>query len=137
MIGNPGEFTQGTGNVNNPHYRQFFKTLHIPRPAVIFLLIEEHPDSINDAYFLDKPDTHTWTDLPASWHKGGANLSFADGHVESHRWLFPSTKPPGRPDAARLPFYIPKPEQGDFNWLMERMSVEWNPEEYETEPYGH
>ena len=24
---------------------------------------------------------------PANWHGDGANVSFADGHVEYHKWL--------------------------------------------------
>ena len=61
------------------------------------MLTEEHPDSINDGYFLNKPDSLQWMDLPASYHNGAANLAFADGHLETHKWRFASTKPPARP----------------------------------------
>ena len=54
---------------------------------------------------------------------GAANLTFADGHAETHRWRFASTKPAPAPDAAHLPFYIPAAEAGDFDWLMDRMST--------------
>jgi len=124
MIGNAGVFSRSGGNVNNPYYKQFFKTTEMPEPSRIFVFIEEHPDSINDGYFIDRPETARWMDLPASWHSGGANLSFADGHSETHRWRFASTKPAARPDAAHLPLYIPAGEQGDFDWLMDRMSTE-------------
>jgi prepilin-type N-terminal cleavage/methylation domain-containing protein/prepilin-type processing-associated H-X9-DG protein len=130
MIGNAGEFTQSGTNVNNPYYQQFFKTTQVPEPSRIFVFIEEHPDSINDGYFIDQPETYRWMDLPASWHGGAANLSFADGHSEIHRWRFASTKPPAQPDAAHLPFYIPAAEQGDFDWLMDRMSTETYPNAY-------
>jgi prepilin-type N-terminal cleavage/methylation domain-containing protein/prepilin-type processing-associated H-X9-DG protein len=127
MIGDAGVFSRSGANVNNPYYKQFFKTTEVPEPSRIFVFIEEHPDSINDGYFIDQPETGRWTDLPASWHGGGANLSFADGHSETHRWRFASTKPAARPDAAHLPFYIPAGEQGDFDWLMDRMSTETYP----------
>jgi prepilin-type processing-associated H-X9-DG protein len=130
MIGDAGEFSRSGANVNNPDYRQFFKTTQVPAPARIFVFIEEHPDSINDGYFIDQPETSRWLDLPASWHSGAANLSFADGHSETHRWRFASTKPPPRPDAARLPFNVPAVERGDFEWLMDRMSIETNPGHY-------
>ena len=130
MIGDAGEFSRSGGNVNNPYYRQFFKTSQVPEPSRIFVFIEEHPDSINDGYFIDQPETHRWMDLPASWHGGAANLSFADGHSETHRWRFASTKLAEQPDAAHLPFYIPAAEQGDFNWLMDRMSTETYPNTY-------
>lgn len=124
MIGDAGEFSQSGANTNNPEYAQFFRTTQVPSPSRIFVFIEEHPDSINDGYFLNKPESYKWMDLPASWHHGAANVSFADGHLETHKWLFPSTKPPGRPDAAHLPRSIPKRQLGDFMWLMDRMSVE-------------
>jgi prepilin-type processing-associated H-X9-DG protein len=84
------------------------------------------PDSINDGYFLDKDDSYQWTDLPAAWHQGRMNLSFADGHLETHKWRYASTKPPARPDAAHLPFAIPPAEQGDFDWLMGHMGEDAN-----------
>jgi len=130
MIGDAGEFSRTGANVNNPYYRQFFKTTQVPEPARIFVFIEEHPDSINDGYFIDQPETYRWLDLPASWHGGAANLSFADGHSETHHWRLASTKPAPRPDAAHLPFDIPPGEQGDFEWLMDRMSVETYPGGY-------
>jgi prepilin-type N-terminal cleavage/methylation domain-containing protein/prepilin-type processing-associated H-X9-DG protein len=123
MVGNAGEFTTGGTNVNNPYYQQFFKLSQIPEPARIFLFIEEHPDSINDAYFLNRPATGQWHDLPASWHHGAGNLTFADGHVETHQWRFASTKPPTRPDGAGLPFAVPEDEADDFDWLMEHTSL--------------
>jgi prepilin-type processing-associated H-X9-DG protein len=33
------------------------------------------------------PSATTWQDMPASQHNGAVCLSFADGHVEAHRWL--------------------------------------------------
>jgi prepilin-type N-terminal cleavage/methylation domain-containing protein/prepilin-type processing-associated H-X9-DG protein len=130
MIGDAGEFSRSGANVNNPYYKQFFKTTQVPEPSRIFVFIEEHPDSINDGYFIDQPETDRWMDLPASWHGGAANLSFADGHSESHRWRFASTRLAARPDAAHLPFSIPAGEQGDFDWLMDRMSTESYPNAY-------
>ena len=124
MIGDAGLFSRSGTNVNNPYYQQFFKLTEVAEPSRIFVFIEEHPDSVNDGYFMDRPETGRWVDLPAAWHSGGANLSFADGHSEHHRWQFASTKPPPRPDAAHLPFPIPAAEQGDFDWLMDRMSTE-------------
>lgn len=124
MVGDAGEYSRTGENVNNPDYIQFFKLTQIPRPAHIFMLIEEHPDSINDGYFLNKYHSGKWTDLPASYHHGAANLSFADGHAEKHSWLYPLTKPAPKPDAARLPFRVPARESGDFEWLMDRTSID-------------
>jgi len=124
MVGNAGWYLQAGANVNNPDYRQFLKLGQVPQPAQIFVLTEEHPDSINDGYFLNKPDSLEWTDLPASYHNGAANLAFADGHLESHQWRFASTEPPARPDAAHLPFPVPASERADFDWLMARTTID-------------
>jgi prepilin-type processing-associated H-X9-DG protein len=126
MIGNAGEFSQGGSNLNNPDYVQFFKTTQVPNPANIFVFIEEHPDSINDGYFLNRIYSQKWNDLPASYHSGGANLTFADGHLEIHKWLDPTTKPAARPTAAGLPFGVPYTQSSDFTWLMSRTSVDGN-----------
>jgi prepilin-type processing-associated H-X9-DG protein len=123
MVGNAGEFSSGGTNVNNPHYRQFFKMSEIPNPSDIFVLVEEHPDTITDAYFLNNPYVLKWSRLPASYHNGAANLAFADGHLETHHWLFGSTKFPARPDVADFPITIPIEERGDFDWLMGRTSL--------------
>ena len=123
MVGDAGYYSRTGTNVNNPYYRQFFKSAQIPRPSKIFVFIEEHPDSINDGYFLDKPNIPEWIDLPASYHNGSVNLSFADGHLERHTWVLASTKPVAKPDAARLPFRL-RDQKADFEWLMERMTVD-------------
>jgi len=62
-----------------------------PGPAMVFVFLDEHPDSINDAIFVmlvGRPSVASeWRDLPSSMHSGGGNLSFADGHSEIHKWL--------------------------------------------------
>ena len=44
--------------------------------------LDEHPDSINDAFFITDPNANNWQDRPASYHNGAAGFSFADGHAE-------------------------------------------------------
>lgn len=122
MAGDAGEFLAGNGNVNNPHYHQFRKNREFISASDIFIFIEEHPDSINDGYFLNRAAKYEWNDLPASWHNGSANLTFGDGHAENHRWLNASTRKPSRPDGANLPFGIAASERHDFYWLMKRTS---------------
>jgi prepilin-type N-terminal cleavage/methylation domain-containing protein/prepilin-type processing-associated H-X9-DG protein len=123
MIGDAGEFTRGGSNINNPAYHQYMRLTDIAAPDHIFTFIEEHPDSINDGYFLNKAYSWEWIDLPASYHDGGASLSFADGHLESRRWQSSSTKKPPKPDGAALPFEISADERADFDWLIKRMST--------------
>ena len=124
MVGDAGPSMDGVVNRNNPEYKQFLKLSDIPGPSDIFVFLDEHPDSINDGYFLNKPDDLEWLHLPASYHDGAAGISFADGHATKHQWKQRSTKPPNRPDAAGLPFDLPKSEVVDFEWLAERTSIE-------------
>lgn len=123
MLGNAGEFMNGSVNTNNPGYRQFLRVGDVPDPSRIFSFIEEHPDSINDGYFLNRFYSTEWIDLPASYHRGGANLAFVDGHVEHHRWRFAHTKAPALPDAANLPMPVQYDQRGDLYWILWRTSV--------------
>jgi prepilin-type processing-associated H-X9-DG protein len=36
--------------------------------------------------------SNAWQDLPASYHSGAGIFSFADGHVETHKWLNSSAR---------------------------------------------
>jgi len=123
MMGNAGEFSYEGHNVNNPRHTQFFKEADVPVPGRIFVFVEEHPDSINDGYFLNHLGQREWFDLPASWHAGSANLTFADGHAESRRWVSANTRPPPRPETARLPLAVTAGMEADYDWLMERTTV--------------
>ena len=122
MVGDAGVFSASGANTNNPYYRQFFTTTEIPRPSDIFVFIEEHPDTLDDGYFLNKPYNTQWIDLPASYHTGGANVAFADGHVEHHKWMLGSTRRP--PLANVLPYPLTLDDGVvDYSWVMQHMSI--------------
>jgi prepilin-type processing-associated H-X9-DG protein len=62
-------------------------------PANIWLLIDENPYSINDAVMAEYGPTVppaapnlNWVDYPASYHNGGAGISFCDGHAQIRKW---------------------------------------------------
>lgn len=83
LVGDPGELT----NQFNPSFVQFFREADIPNPSGLFTFLEEHPDTINDGFFMNRlEEAPRWGNLPASYHGGSGNFIFADGHVESHRW---------------------------------------------------
>ncbi len=104
----------------NPAWLQFLKLTSFPGAANFYVFIEEHPDTINDGYFMNRWDTVRWGNLPASYHNGGANISWADGHVGLHRWL-PSTVRPAVKGGAGGGF-VPDPDT-DYLWLRERTSI--------------
>lgn len=122
MVGHAGVFLTAAGNTNNPSYHQYRRFGEFSAASEIFVFIEEHPDSINDGYFLNRAYSYAWNDLPASYHGGAANLAYGDGHVEAHRWRDPSTRKPARADGADLPFPLAADERNDFYWLLQRTS---------------
>ena len=124
MVGNAGDISSGGVNTNNPDYTQFFKITQISQPVEIFVFLDEHPDSINDGYFLERDYFPEWHDLPASYHNGAAAFSFADGHSALRRWMQASTYRPPLPDAAGLPIPVPADGQQDFDWVLDHMSVD-------------
>ena len=73
-------------------YRHFLKTadMTLPTPVNLWVLIDENPDSINDAAFaVDMQYTGantTWQDGSATYHNGACGFAFADGHSEIHKW---------------------------------------------------
>jgi prepilin-type processing-associated H-X9-DG protein len=85
MVGDAGDNSRWGTNLFNPQYRQFLKTTDISRPTDIFVFLDEHPDSINDAGFFN-PHQTSWIDIPAAYHNGACGFAFADGHAEIHKW---------------------------------------------------
>jgi prepilin-type N-terminal cleavage/methylation domain-containing protein/prepilin-type processing-associated H-X9-DG protein len=124
MVGDAGEISSSGVNTNNPDYVQFFKITQIPQPTEIFVFLDEHPDSINDGYFLERDYYPEWHDLPASYHNGATAFSFADGHSALHRWTQPGTCRPPLPDVANLPISVPSSGNQDLEWVLGHMSVD-------------
>ena len=120
LVGDPGVLT----NRFNPSYMQFLKMNHFPRPAGIYVLMDEHPDTINDGFFMNRLDDYQWGNLPGSYHNGGMNLSFGDGHWENHRWVVPDTVRPPLQGGASGGFAANP--RTDFQWLKDRTSFKVN-----------
>ena len=66
-------------------------------PSDRWVFIDEHEDSISlgEFRFLTVQwQKDGWSDIPAARHGGSGTLSFADGHVESRKWLDSRTRVP-------------------------------------------
>jgi len=62
-----------------------------PGPSDVFVLIDEHENSINDSHFfpfdnLRSFNSNPWLDAPSGRHGNAAGFNFADGHGEIHKW---------------------------------------------------
>jgi len=117
-----------TVNTFDGGYRQFLKLSTIPQPATIFVMLDEHPNSINDGYYLNTSGNASgWGDSPATYHDGACGISFADGHSEIHKWRggwlqYPTIKQIPNLGYSGGPAFDTLGRQ-DFNWLWERTSV--------------
>jgi len=69
-----------------------------PAPSQLWVFVDEHPDSINDAMFAVQVaftgPFATIIDYPASFHNGAGGFAFADGHAEIHKWKGQTIQPP-------------------------------------------
>jgi len=101
-------------------YVQYLKTSQVPRPARTWLMMDEHPDSINDGYFINNPSAGNWQDLPASYHNGACGFSFADGHSEIKKWQSRTSKYTRVQYAYPATMSFDAAGRLDFNWYLER-----------------
>jgi prepilin-type N-terminal cleavage/methylation domain-containing protein/prepilin-type processing-associated H-X9-DG protein len=94
-IGTPDTSTTLSGNGNPGPWRYYQKEsdLVAPGPSDLWVLLDEHPDGINDGFFSFAMPPNSaltyWIDGPAAYHSGSCAFSFADGHSELHKWLNP------------------------------------------------
>jgi prepilin-type N-terminal cleavage/methylation domain-containing protein/prepilin-type processing-associated H-X9-DG protein len=98
----PGLWLHGRGD----SYAIFGKSQQIRTPTDVYVTVDERSDTINDGSLcVDMSNTGNadgtgavnpyWLiDYPASYHNGTGRFSFADGHVDGHRWLEPTTLVP-------------------------------------------
>jgi prepilin-type processing-associated H-X9-DG protein len=106
------------------------KVTKLDRPGAskVWVMVCEHPDSINDAILQFEPGflpvSYEWQDLPGSLHNGGTALSFADGHCEIHKWQDPRTVHPvhmvfkwWQTGNNNYPVGIPSPPSVDYAWM--------------------
>lgn len=70
-------------------YRKLTQLGSLPGPnsSDAWVLCDEHPDSQNNGCLAWGNEAGGWADMPANYHSSGCDFSFADGHVEYHKWL--------------------------------------------------
>jgi len=105
------------------NYRIFMKHSELPQRMAASLLtfIDVNPDSICWPYFGVYMDKEAFFNFPNSSHNRGGVASFADGHVEYHRWR----------DQRTITAYSPDYHQHqdisagnqDLAWLRERATI--------------
>jgi len=128
-MGGPGEWLPpGTGmSGGQTRYKVFWKTsdFDFPGPSQLYVLLDEHPDSINAGGFanmmVENPGAARIIDYPASYHNRAAGITFADGHAEIKKWLDPRTVKPVTYSEMQL--NVDSANNRDMIWLSEHTSV--------------
>jgi prepilin-type N-terminal cleavage/methylation domain-containing protein len=81
----------------NSPYRTFGKMSDAgpPSPSDLWVFVDEDAKGLNDAAFAFSMVGPTWVDVPGTYHNIGCGFAFADGHSETHRWLYRAEKVKG------------------------------------------
>jgi prepilin-type N-terminal cleavage/methylation domain-containing protein/prepilin-type processing-associated H-X9-DG protein len=94
-------------------------TAKIPA-GMVFTFLDVNPDSICWPYFGMIMDRQSFFNFPNSYHNRGGVVSFADGHVEYHRWRDPRTI---NPVADWHGHNQPSSGNEDYTWLRDRTTI--------------
>jgi prepilin-type N-terminal cleavage/methylation domain-containing protein/prepilin-type processing-associated H-X9-DG protein len=97
-----------------------------PGPAGTWLVLDERPESINDAFFVvdmagypDTPGSTVLVDFASNYHNGAGGLNFADGHAEIHKWVSKEYRQAIK-DEVNITLNFSSPNNKDIRWLQER-----------------
>jgi prepilin-type processing-associated H-X9-DG protein len=89
-IGARSGWAEGGG----PHMKSVRKMSDLtgPGPTDVYILLDEHENSINDAHYYPFADLRAfaqnrWLDAPSGRHGNAGGFTFADGHSEIRKWL--------------------------------------------------
>jgi hypothetical protein len=104
-------------------WRRMLKMSAISEPSRIFVMLDEHPDYIDDGTFFMHPENlQHWHDVPSSLHCGSGSLSYADGRAESHHWKFSSARTIVSYQPIHTSGFLSN-EKADYDWLIERTGI--------------
>jgi prepilin-type processing-associated H-X9-DG protein len=99
-------------------------------PADIFVIVDEHPDSINDGFFIavlsGYGGLYGWCDFPSTLHNGACGFAFLDGHSQIKRWTGKMTAPEWTKVAyqdrhAGVLKCDSQADRNDIDWVKDRM----------------
>jgi len=101
-----------------------------PGPSDVYVLVDEHENSINDSHFfpfddLRKFNNNPWLDAPSGRHGNAAGFNFADGHGEIHKWQtrLEGFKRRGGEVVPNDITWLPKSQRTDHVWITSHISA--------------
>lgn len=117
---------------NSPPFKvaRKFTDFSTPGASDVYILIDEHENSINDSHFFPFDNLKTfanntrWLDAPSGRHGNAAGLTFADGHSEIKRWrsLVSDFKRRGGEAVPNDMSGIPAAVRSDWAWFTEHIA---------------
>ena len=116
---------------NIPPFKRAIKMTDItqPGPSAVYLLVDEHENSINDAHFYPfanlKSYDNRWLDAPSGRHGNATGFAFADGHSEIHKWLDSDLTPVKLSGGQVVPNdikFLPNAGPRDHAWVTEHIA---------------
>ncbi len=107
-----------------------FSDFSSPGASEVFLLIDEHENSINDSHFFPFDNLRSfanntlWLDAPSGRHGNAAGLTFADGHSEIKKWRsnVSGFKRKGGEAVPNDMSGIPPADRADWTWFTEHIA---------------
>ncbi len=103
---------------NGIYYRyNRFTDVIKPPPSEVWMVVDEHPGSINDGWMVHSMSSDGFVDLPASYHSGACGFCFVDGHAEIHAWKDARTKQPVVPVDGVSALGVSAPNSQDAAWM--------------------
>jgi prepilin-type N-terminal cleavage/methylation domain-containing protein/prepilin-type processing-associated H-X9-DG protein len=119
------------GHSPSPPWRIYGKVadMTLPNPSSLWVIIDENPDSVNDAAYAVKMDYQgpaaMWQDGPGTTHNGACGFSFADGHAEIKKWK--DSRTVSRPMLTTYQFKFQygqlQRDNKDIQWVQDRTSA--------------
>ena len=108
-----GGFNGDNGRAMHPIVVE--RLTELRRPASAFTFIDEEAASVTSGEFFVyfRPDLRCWWNIPGARDRAGsANVAFADGHADFHKWLYPGRTRTGPDTPVRN-----QPDRADLAWL--------------------
>jgi prepilin-type N-terminal cleavage/methylation domain-containing protein len=119
----------------NPGFKVNYKLSDVRYPGAsdAIVMVEEHPDGIDDGHYGFDPKlpgdvgfsaNWRWINLPAFWHGIVTVFTFADGHSESRKWVeggTPALKPGNPPTDVGA--NDTSPQHADITWMKNHIAT--------------
>jgi len=123
-----GHLEDGDAPANK--WRHYIKSADMtqPTPVNLWVLADEHPDSVNDGALAvamsgNSPTTTKWQDGFSTLHGGGCGFTFADGHAEIHKWKDTRTIALKATYTTTFPFGLTQTGNRDIMWVRDRTTA--------------